>query len=1087
MLRLEMGMHTAEIEKISVDAAGRMLLTASTDKTARLWDLATGRILHVLRPPLGEGNEGKLYACALSPDGRLAALGGHTGYQWEQSCSIYLFDAPTGQYLRRIPGLPAHSIDHLAFSRDGSRLVACLGRSEGDREQSLPGSGGIQVFGLAPDRELFRDLDYGGPSHSADFDAMGRLATTSYDGLVRLYAPEGSLLAKVRSPVGARPRGIRFSPDGSVLAVGHDDQARVYVFSVPYLKPLFSPGKADVGGNLRCVAWSLDGKTLYAGGRYNPAAAAGRKPRNTQDRQISHQQGNIGFMHDRRKGMIRSWSDGGHGSSTDTATEAEVSIGELAVLPSGDLLWASGDPAWGRVGEAFHRGANGDFRDMDLKLDPSANRVSFCYEFQGKPFSFEIAGRNLGRGEGSGLDSPRTQGLPIRWDWTFAPTLGSQALKVDAGERSRSLAIVPDGSRFLLGTSGALRCFDAHGNPLWARTGPEAAYAVNLSGDGTLGVAAYGDGTIRWYRMADGRELLAFFPHADRKRWVLWTPSGYYDCSLGAEDLLGWHLNQGKDDAADFFPFSRFRSTYYRPDVIDRILELKDEAEALRSANVARGRQLTDEANALQLAAEARARRFAEEARARQVADEAKARQLADEARASQLADEAKARQLAEKAKAERLANAARAEKLAEEAKALKLAAEAKARQLAEEAKAVKLANEAKARQLAEEARASQLAEEARARELLEEAKAVALAKAASLEQVLPPVVAILKPTHGESITAQILTVQVRVHHPKDKPVDEVWATVDGRVPSARGIQVKESLTGTGAGRMVTLQVPVPARDCTVSVLARSGPAVSEPSSVSLKWAGAGRTEAMGALNVLAVGVSRYRDAALNLDFAAKDARDLDARMQAQKGRLYATVRSRMLLDADATKEAIQDALKWLGQATTERDTAVIFLAGHGLNDPRNQFFFLPHGADLARVADTMLADTDIQSALAAIPGRVVVFLDSCHSGAVLKRNSNVTRFVNELGCAENGVVVFTASTGMQLSQESPVWNNGAFTKALTEGLDGQADLLKKGRVTVSSLDAYLSDRVPTLTNGQQTPTVIKPAAVPDFPMALTR
>jgi len=85
--------------------------------------------------------------------------------------------------------------------------------------------------------------------------------------------------------------------------------------------------------------------------------------------------------------------------------------------------------------------------------------------------------------------------------------------------------------------------------------------------------------------VSDGKEFLAFFPHPDRKRWVLWTPSGYYDASPGGEDFIGWHVNNGKDQAADFFPNSRFRSTYYRPDVIDRALETMDEAEALRLAN----------------------------------------------------------------------------------------------------------------------------------------------------------------------------------------------------------------------------------------------------------------------------------------------------------------------------------------------------------------------------------------------------------------------------------------------------------------------------------------------------------------------
>ena len=60
-------------------------------------------------------------------------------------------------------------------------------------------------------------------------------------------------------------------------------------------------------------------------------------------------------------------------------------------------------------------------------------------------------------------------------------------------------------------------------------------------------VAAYADGTIRWHRLSDGKELLAFFPHKDKKRWVLWTPSGYYDASPGGEELIGWHVSNGKD------------------------------------------------------------------------------------------------------------------------------------------------------------------------------------------------------------------------------------------------------------------------------------------------------------------------------------------------------------------------------------------------------------------------------------------------------------------------------------------------------------------------------------------------------------
>ena len=51
----------------------------------------------------------------------------------------------------------------------------------------------------------------------------------------------------------------------------------------------------------------------------------------------------------------------------------------------------------------------------------------------------------------------------------------------------------------------------------------------------------------------DGEQLLALFVHPDGKRWILWTPQGYYDASAGAEDLIGWQVNHGLDQAPDFF------------------------------------------------------------------------------------------------------------------------------------------------------------------------------------------------------------------------------------------------------------------------------------------------------------------------------------------------------------------------------------------------------------------------------------------------------------------------------------------------------------------------------------------------------
>jgi uncharacterized caspase-like protein len=100
---------------------------------------------------------------------------------------------------------------------------------------------------------------------------------------------------------------------------------------------------------------------------------------------------------------------------------------------------------------------------------------------------------------------------------------------------------------------------------------------------------------------------------------------------------------------------------------------------------------------------------------------------------------------------------------------------------------------------------------------------------------------------------------------------------------------------------------------------------------------------------------------------------------------------------------------------------------------------------------------------------------------------TDITAVINELTSAENGAVVFAASTGNQYSLEDPSWGNGAFTKALIEGLRGQADYPGKGRITINMLDLYLSERVKELTKGQQTPTTTKPHSIPDFPVALVQ
>ena len=126
MLRIEPGMHTTGINRIGVDAACTRMVTGSDDKTARLWALPEGgrgrpTLLRTLRVPIGDGNEGKVYAVALSPDGKWVAAGGwDASYSIDNTMAVYIFEAATGQLVTRLGGFDS-VIYHLAFSPDGSR------------------------------------------------------------------------------------------------------------------------------------------------------------------------------------------------------------------------------------------------------------------------------------------------------------------------------------------------------------------------------------------------------------------------------------------------------------------------------------------------------------------------------------------------------------------------------------------------------------------------------------------------------------------------------------------------------------------------------------------------------------------------------------------------------------------------------------------------------------------------------------------------------------------------------------------------------------------------------------------------------
>lgn len=56
--------------------------------------------------------------------------------------------------------------------------------------------------------------------------------------------------------------------------------------------------------------------------------------------------------------------------------------------------------------------------------------------------------------------------------------------------------------------------------------------------------------------------------------WVIWNKDGYFSSSLKGSQLVGFHVNHGQDNKADFYPFEQFDLKYNRPDIILKDLDI---------------------------------------------------------------------------------------------------------------------------------------------------------------------------------------------------------------------------------------------------------------------------------------------------------------------------------------------------------------------------------------------------------------------------------------------------------------------------------------------------------------------------------
>lgn len=245
------------------------------------------------------------------------------------------------------------------------------------------------------------------------------------------------------------------------------------------------------------------------------------------------------------------------------------------------------------------------------------------------------------------------------------------------------------------------------------------------------------------------------------------------------------------------------------------------------------------------------------------------------------------------------------------------------------------------------------------------------------------------------------------------------------------------------------------------------------------------------------IGISDYRAKDLDLQYAHRDAEEIRDFLIGKGG--FRSDRVRFLSDQRATYAEIRTALFSFLASTQPDDLVLIFLAGHGVQDAVNpdNFFFLAHDSEVGNLGGTAIPMWDLGSVMdyTIRSQRILVFADTCHSGAALDRgganDGKKLNFFNkylEVLARKKGRLVLTASQAHESSLEKSKLAHGVFTHSILLGLAGSADdNPADGVVTAGELVDYVRARVPEETEGEQHPSYSEQGFDMNLPLAYTR
>lgn len=488
--------HTGMVDSVALSADGRYAVTGGSDRTVRVWDLSTGRLLRLL-----EGFGGTVRAVAFTPDGQNVVVAGDDQSVWVREWS-------TGRLEQTMEsrGGPVNSV---ALSPDGRRAVT--GSSDGK----------IRVWELSTGR-LLHTLDGHPPGACAvAVSPDGRRVTTGgADHLVRVWdITNGRQLFVLEGHIGD-VCAVALTPNGlQAVTGGEDDAVRVWDLVSGKCRLILYGRTVRVDA----VAVTPDGQHVVTTGHGAVrvwALDSGRCRRTLE--------GNVGWVH-----ALAVTHDGRVIISGDDGTVRVWSLGFGPPAAFEVTRPVSGEQAdmGGRVRRAVD--------DAELALAegrPAAavNLIEHARRWPGYERHHRLLDVKLAAGQRG-----RRSGIAGAWPrHTLAGNVGGV----------HGMAMTPDGRLAVTGSwDGPVRVWDlATGRLVHTLLGhPDSVVVLALSPDGrrvvTCGVVF--DCEVRVWDLATGRLAHTLEGHTGAPRAVAITPdarhvvTGGEDCSVRVWDL----------------------------------------------------------------------------------------------------------------------------------------------------------------------------------------------------------------------------------------------------------------------------------------------------------------------------------------------------------------------------------------------------------------------------------------------------------------------------------------------------------------------------------------------------------------------